>query len=212
MPRPSPSTPRMATACSHSTPAATAPSSPWPVNRAPWSCAQGSTRTSKWAKPARPVSAAKHHPGRSGRPPNRQRRHPPPVRNPHRHHRQQPGHPGRHQKLELYSAKDTTLRIQGSATAKAGAAHKIGGNLHLQAADVTDIKGNGSGDLTLHQGGGGLTIKPDGTIRLFGNTVTLKSQSGVTFNGNMERVPVPVVADSPVPTTALAETLFLSWT
>ncbi len=102
--------------------------------------------------------------------------------------------------VELYSAKDTTLRIQGSATltAKAGAAHKIGGNLHLQAADVIDIKGNGSGDLTLHQGGGGLTIKPDGTIRLFGNTVTLKSQSGVTFNGNMEYgVPVPVVADRP---------------
>ena len=106
--------------------------------------------------------------------------------------------------LELYSAANSQLRIEGnlSITAPKGLATRIGGSLHLQAADAIDIRGDGSGDITLHQGGGGITIKTDGTIRLFGNTVTLKSQSGVTFNGNMEYgVPVPVVADSPVPAT-----------
>lgn len=108
--------------------------------------------------------------------------------------------------LELYSAANSQLRIEGnlSIAAKKGLATRIGGSLHLQAADAIDIRGDGSGDITLHQGGGGITIKTDGTIRLFGNTVTLKSQSGVTFNGNMEYgVPVPVVADSPVPVMAL---------
>lgn len=109
--------------------------------------------------------------------------------------------------LELYSAANSQLRVQGSATitAKKGLAHKVGGNLHLQAADAIDIRGDGSGDLTLHQSGGGITIKKDGTIRLFGNTVTLKGQSGVTFNGNKEYgVPAGVKGDSPVPMAALA--------
>lgn len=107
--------------------------------------------------------------------------------------------------LELYSARDSNLRVQGSATitAKKGLAKQIGGNLHLQAAESIDICGDGSGDITLHQGGGGITIKTDGTIRLFGNTVTLKSQSGVTFNGNMEYgVPGAIRVDAPMPLLA----------
>ncbi len=104
--------------------------------------------------------------------------------------------------LELYSAANSQLRVQGSAaiTASKGLASKVGGNLQLQATDVIDIRGDGSGDLTLHQGGGGITIKGNGTVRLFGNTVTLKGQSGVTFNGNKEySVPAGVKADSPMP-------------
>ena len=104
--------------------------------------------------------------------------------------------------LELYSTADAQLRVQGNATitAKKGQAFNVGGNLHLQVAEAIDIRGDGSGDITLHQGGGGITIKKDGTIRLFGNTVTLKGQSGVTFNGDMEySVPQGVKADSPGP-------------
>ena len=58
--------------------------------------------------------------------------------------------------LELYSAANSQLRVQGSATitARKGLASKVGGNLHLQATGAIDIRGDGSGDLTLHQGGG----------------------------------------------------------
>jgi len=109
--------------------------------------------------------------------------------------------------LELHSGANSDLRIEGSAriTAKQGLASKVGGDLHLQAAGAIDIRGDGSGDLTLHQNGGGITIKKDGTIRLFGNTVTLKGKQGVTFNGDMAYgVPKGVKADSPVPMAALA--------
>lgn len=111
--------------------------------------------------------------------------------------------------LELYSAANSQLRVQGSATitARKGLASKVGGNLQLQATDAIDIRGDGSGDLTLHQGGGGITIKANGTVRLFGNTVTLKGQSGVTFNGDKEYgVPKGVKADKPVPMPASAIT------
>lgn len=111
--------------------------------------------------------------------------------------------------LELYSAANSQLRVQGGATitARKGLASQVGGNLHLQATEAIDIGGDGSGDLTLHQGGGGITIKANGTVRLFGNTVTLKGQSGVTFNGDMEHgVPVGVKADSPLPAKPLSIT------
>ncbi|RFA25781.1 hypothetical protein CAI21_18635 [Alkalilimnicola ehrlichii] len=75
------------------------------------------------------------------------------------------------------------------------------GNVTIQAARNIRLTGRGGGDITVEQSGAGFSVKADGTVRLFGNTVTLKADQGVTFNGPVsyevpgsnqpERVSVP---------------------
>ncbi|RFA35668.1 hypothetical protein CAL65_12085, partial [Alkalilimnicola ehrlichii] len=57
------------------------------------------------------------------------------------------------------------------------------GNVTIQAARNIRLTGRGGGDITVAQSGAGFSVKKDGTVRLFGNTVTLKADQGVTFNG-----------------------------
>ncbi|MDX1804790.1 MAG: contractile injection system protein, VgrG/Pvc8 family, partial [Alcanivorax sp.] len=114
------------------------------------------------------------------------------------------------QHATLKADKDLTLRTGGQLharvqnnlqlNAKSLAANVASGDLHLQADQALTLKGNGTGDITLHQSGGGLTLKADGSIRLFGNKVLLKGQQGISFNGDVDyAVPGVVKADSPVP-------------
>uniref|UniRef100_UPI0018A9C0EE HET-C-related protein n=1 Tax=Reinekea sp. G2M2-21 TaxID=2788942 RepID=UPI0018A9C0EE len=51
--------------------------------------------------------------------------------------------------------------------------------------DIT-ITGTGRGDLLFSNGTGGFKIDGKGNIKLFGKQITLKGQSGVTFDGNVE--------------------------
>ena len=49
----------------------------------------------------------------------------------------------------------------------------VGADTHIQAKGEVTIRGRGNGDITLHQGGGGITVKADGTVRIFGNNVSI---------------------------------------
>ncbi len=57
--------------------------------------------------------------------------------------------------------------------------------LTIQSAKDINIQGNGGGDITLHQGGGGICVTADGNIKLFGNKVQLEGHNGVRFNGTV---------------------------
>ncbi len=59
------------------------------------------------------------------------------------------------------------------------------GNLHLQVARDLRIEGEGGGDITFGQSGGGFVIKADGTVQLFGNQVMLQAAGGVALNGQV---------------------------
>ncbi|WP_111655408.1 type VI secretion system Vgr family protein [Isoalcanivorax indicus] len=111
--------------------------------------------------------------------------------------------------LELHSGANTMMRMEGHVRleARSGMMMRIGGQLHLQADGAIAITGTGGGDLTIHQNGAGFSIKKDGTVRLFGNTVTIKGQQGVMFNGQMHyNLGQGAKADSPVPIQPLALT------
>jgi hypothetical protein len=65
------------------------------------------------------------------------------------------------------------------------------GRLEVDVARSIEITGQGGGDIVFEQADGGIAIKPDGSVRLFGNEVTLAATNGnVQFNGPVNyRVP-----------------------
>ncbi|MDX1343981.1 MAG: hypothetical protein R3227_16545, partial [Reinekea sp.] len=60
------------------------------------------------------------------------------------------------------------------------------GSYLVQAPNDITITGTGRGDLLFSNGTGGFKIDGKGNIKLFGKQITLKGQSGVTFDGNVE--------------------------
>ncbi|MEJ2407644.1 MAG: OmpA family protein, partial [Candidatus Thiodiazotropha sp.] len=58
--------------------------------------------------------------------------------------------------------------------------------------------GQGGGPITFEQGGAGFRIQPDGTVDLFGKTVSLGGPNGVNFNGDVN-YEVPGSAKAPNP-------------
>ncbi|VAW77872.1 hypothetical protein MNBD_GAMMA12-2205 [hydrothermal vent metagenome] len=71
--------------------------------------------------------------------------------------------------------------------------------LHIQSAKETRIEGNGGGDITLHQSGGGVCVTAGGNIKLFGNDIQIEGDNGVSLNGTVRYtigsgvVPAPIV-------------------
>lgn len=59
------------------------------------------------------------------------------------------------------------------------------GNYRVQATNDITLTGS-DGDMLITNGTGGVKLSSDGTIKLFGAQITLKGQSGVTFNGDVE--------------------------
>ncbi|VAW78160.1 hypothetical protein MNBD_GAMMA12-3918 [hydrothermal vent metagenome] len=57
--------------------------------------------------------------------------------------------------------------------------------LHIQSAKETRIEGNGGGDITLHQSGGGVCVTAGGNIKLFGNDIQIEGDNGVSLNGTV---------------------------
>jgi type VI secretion system secreted protein VgrG len=97
------------------------------------------------------------------------------------------------QKLTIDAERDVSITIKG---ANGLTAQIKNGEVRVQAAKNIRIKGQGGGDIIFEQAGGGFSIKQDGTVRLFGNTVTLKAQGEVALNGPVEySVPASVQAD-----------------
>ncbi len=60
-----------------------------------------------------------------------------------------------------------------------------GAMIQQVAGDIT-IQGDGGGDITLIKGEAGIRMDPSGNIKLFGKKITLKGQSGVVFNGEVQ--------------------------
>jgi type VI secretion system secreted protein VgrG len=59
-----------------------------------------------------------------------------------------------------------------------------GGSVFLQASDDIRIEGDGSGDIIIENGGGGIKMDADGNVTLFGNVISF-NKDNVTFNGNV---------------------------
>ncbi|VAW77066.1 hypothetical protein MNBD_GAMMA12-2476 [hydrothermal vent metagenome] len=57
--------------------------------------------------------------------------------------------------------------------------------LHIQSAKEIRIEGNGGGDITLHQSGGGVCVTAAGNVKLFGNDIQIEGDNGVSLNGTV---------------------------
>ena len=93
-----------------------------------------------------------------------------------------------HLKMQARQGK-LQVRSAGPVTIKSGGAHvtKVAnGSYNVQASGHIELRGTGQGNLTVSNGTGGFKIDPQGNIKVFGEQVTLKGQSGVTFNGDVE--------------------------
>lgn len=87
------------------------------------------------------------------------------------------------QRLRIHAGRDVQVTVQGAD----GLIARIrNGDVHVQAAKDIRLQGQGGGDISFEQNGGGFTVKADGAVRLFGKRVTLKAQTEVTLNGSVE--------------------------
>ncbi len=83
---------------------------------------------------------------------------------------------GKHLRIDVEQGKQVTIQgAQASFTVQDG-------NLQIQAAKEIQIRGQGGGDISVGQQGGGFIIRPDGSVHLYGNKVTLKG-GRLSLNG-----------------------------
>ena len=61
---------------------------------------------------------------------------------------------------------------------------EVAGNLTLQASDGLRIEGDGSADMHVSLGGGGLIVHPNGNVSLYGKAIALDAPN-VKFNGKV---------------------------
>ncbi len=113
--------------------------------------------------------------------------------------------------IEIVSGGDTRfiagkhfrLNVEGNAnfTIEQGDAlvHVKEGEVHFQGTKSMRIRGQGGGPITFEQGGAGFRIREDGTVDLFGKTVSLGGPNGVNFHGEVN-YEVPGSAKAPKPT------------
>lgn len=112
------------------------------------------------------------------------------------------------QNLELTSARHLRLDLaQGQKLTVKGPEASFSiqdGDIHIQAAQGIDIQGQGGGDLTFAQNGGGFLVTADGRVRIFGKTVTLSGQGGASLNGPTNYI---IGAPAPMPAVDVAKAL-----
>ncbi len=83
------------------------------------------------------------------------------------------------QSLRLDVAQGQKLTVRGpEATFSV-----LNGAVHIQAAREIDIQGQGGGDISFSQNGGGFIVTAAGNVGIFGKTVTLGGQGGASLNG-----------------------------
>jgi len=95
---------------------------------------------------------------------------------------------GKHLKIDVNDNQNVTIKgSQGMfVTVK-------NSEVFIQSANKIDIKGQGGGDITFEQSGGGFKVDAGGNVNLYGKKVTIGGNSGVTMNGNISySVPGPV--------------------
>lgn len=78
-------------------------------------------------------------------------------------------------RISLFSELPLAIRSARNASAVAGAHLKVraGKDFYMQAGHAMTFSGGGKGDITFCQGGGGITIKADGKIRIFGGRISI---------------------------------------
>ncbi|AJF07069.1 hypothetical protein GSUB_11540 [Geoalkalibacter subterraneus] len=59
----------------------------------------------------------------------------------------------------------------------------LNGAVHIQAARKIDIQGQGGGDITFSQNGGGFIVTAAGDVRIYGKSVSFAGQGGACLNG-----------------------------
>lgn len=80
----------------------------------------------------------------------------------------------------------------------------LNGAIHIQAAKDINIEGQGGGDITFAQNGGGFIVTAAGNVRIFGKTVTLGGQGGASLNGPTS---YQIGAAAPMPAVKAAQAL-----
>ncbi|VAW76871.1 hypothetical protein MNBD_GAMMA12-2603 [hydrothermal vent metagenome] len=80
--------------------------------------------------------------------------------------------------------------------------------LHIQSAKETRIEGNGGGDITLHQSGGGVCVTAAGNVKLFGNDIQIEGDNGVSLNGTVRYTIGSGASPSPRPQPPLTIAAF----
>ncbi|MEJ2407042.1 MAG: hypothetical protein P8171_22710, partial [Candidatus Thiodiazotropha sp.] len=99
---------------------------------------------------------------------------------------------GYHIRLNVHENARFTIE-QGDALV-----HVNEGEVHFQGTKSMRIQGQGGGPITFEQGGAGFRIREDGTVDLFGKTVSLGGPNGVNFHGDVN-YEVPGSAKAPNP-------------
>ncbi|VAW76886.1 hypothetical protein MNBD_GAMMA12-2609, partial [hydrothermal vent metagenome] len=80
--------------------------------------------------------------------------------------------------------------------------------LHIQSAKEIRIEGNGGGDITLHQSGGGVCVTAAGNVKLFGNDIQIEGDNGVSLNGTVSYTIGTGASPRPTPQPELQPTPF----
>ena len=89
---------------------------------------------------------------------------------------------GRH--LELDVERDVAVNVAGPDGLRFRL-HR--GDLEVHTAGAITIQGQGGGDIVYEQNGGGLAVLADGTVRLFGNEVSVNATDGdVQMQGDID--------------------------
>ncbi len=82
--------------------------------------------------------------------------------------------------------------------------HVKNDELHIQTAKEIRIEGQGGGDITFHQSGGGFCVTKGGDVKLFGQDIQIEGDQGVTLNGNVSyTITSPPPGPKPKPAAAL---------
>ena len=104
----------------------------------------------------------------------------------------------------LVEEENMAITVEGSGGMRI---HIKNDELHIQSAREVRIEGQGGGDITFHQSGGGLSVTKSGNVKLFGQDVQIQGSQGVTLSGNVSySVTSPPPGPAPSPAAALQPT------
>ncbi|MEN8141304.1 MAG: type VI secretion system tip protein TssI/VgrG [Thermodesulfobacteriota bacterium] len=101
-------------------------------------------------------------------------------------------------KMSITAGDDMKITVNGPA-----ASFTVeNGDLQIQAKQALSLKGDGGGDISVGQNGGGFTISPDGAVKLFGTSISVSG--GLALNGKVNYATEP---PAPMPGAAAAAPL-----
>ncbi|VAW99793.1 hypothetical protein MNBD_GAMMA21-2341 [hydrothermal vent metagenome] len=114
------------------------------------------------------------------------------------------------QNTELKSGRHTIIDVEDNVNITIKGANGMfatvrNGEVFIQSANKIDIKGQGGGDITFEQSGGGFKINSGGVVSFYGKKVFFGGSGGVQLNGKVNysvpgpNPPGPVSTAAPIP-------------